>query len=94
MHEENVGLLLSGLGNLVTQETETAVVFHTFFALVFTNKEFSQVSQIQDPMRNVCGGVVLLIVCIVDHLNKLDIVKCMGSDRMLWELANVSEKMQ
>lgn len=94
MHEENVGLLLSGLGNLVTQETETAVVFHTFFALVFTDKDFSQVSQIHDPTGRVCGGVVLLIVCIVDHLNKLDIVKCMGSDRMLWELAKVTEKMQ
>lgn len=53
MHEEKVGPLLSGPGNLVTQDTVTAVVFHTFFALVFTDKDFSPVSQIHNPTARV-----------------------------------------
>ena len=50
---ENVGLLLSGIGDTLTKNTEKAKVLGTFFTLVFTGKSSLQESQAPETCEKV-----------------------------------------
>lgn len=73
---ENVALLLSGAGNLVTQDMEKVEVLNVLLASVFTSKAILQVSQMQGISRRALSKEDLPLLDkdqVREYLNKLDI---------------------
>ncbi|CAM4548919.1 unnamed protein product [Lepidochelys olivacea] len=91
--KENVGPLLNEGGNLVTEDVEKANVLNAFFASVFTNKVSSQTAALGITKWGRDGQPSVEIEVVRDYLEKLDVHKSMGPDklhpRVLKELAAV-----
>ncbi|CAM4502766.1 unnamed protein product [Lepidochelys kempii] len=91
--KECVGPLLNEGGNLVTEDVEKANVLNAFFASVFTNKVSSQTAALGITKWGRDGQPSVEIEVVRDYLEKLDVHKSMGPDklhpRVLKELAAV-----
>jgi len=82
---ENVGLLLSEVGVLVTEDAEKADLLNAFFISVFSAKASPQESQALEVREEAWRKKDLPLVekdCVRDHLSNLDAQKSMGPDGM------------
>ena len=82
---KKVDPLLNGAGALVAKDMEKGKVFNSFFLSVFTGKSSLQESQAPESRGKVWSKEDLPSlekVQVREHLNKLDINKSMGPDRI------------
>lgn len=79
---ENVGSPISGAGDHVTKNMERSMFLITFYALVFTGKICLQESWAPEKVWNKDDLPLVEEDQVREHLNRLDIQKSMGSDRM------------
>lgn len=84
----------SGAGDHVTKNMEKSMFLITFYALVFTDKICLQESWAPEKVWNKDDLPLVEEDQVREHLNRLEIQKSMGSDRMqlcvLMELANAT----
>lgn len=77
--------LLNESGDLVTEETEKSNVLSALFSLVLTSKTELQASQASETYGNIQNKEELPLLergQVMEHLNKFDTHKSMGSDGM------------
>jgi len=85
MTREDVGLLLNGVGALVTKDTEKTELLNAFFASVFGAKAGPQASQCLEVREEAWRKKDLPFVeedCVRDLLSKLDTHKSVGPNGM------------